>query len=102
MSDFVKWNCIGMILTFFISISVPQTCSDYKSRTKSNSGYFLIDPEQKKGGTTKFVVYCDFENGKSFWLFSLLPLKYFYLAYELGILNKSYGYNWITEGGPSD
>ena len=72
MSNFVKWNCIGMILTFFISISVPQTCSDYKSRTKSNSGYFLIDPEQKKGGTTKFVVFCDFENGKSFWLFSII------------------------------
>ena len=80
MSNFVKWNCIGMILTFFISISVPQTCSDYKSRTKSNSGDFLIDPEQQKGGTTKFVVFCDFENGKSVQLFSFLLLKYSYLV----------------------
>ena len=74
------WMWIIHFLISFVSISVPQTCSDYKSRTKSNSGYFLIDPEQKKGGTTKFVVFCDFENGKSVQLFSFLLLKYSYLA----------------------
>ena len=45
------------------NVSVPRTCSEYKARNQYNSGYYLIDPYQKKGGSTKFNVYCDFENG---------------------------------------
>ena len=43
--------------------SVPRTCSEYKDRGFSQSGQFMIDPDQQKGGSTKFIVYCDFENG---------------------------------------
>ena len=46
--------------------SVPRTCSEYKDRGFSQSGQFMIDPDQQKGGSTKFIVYCDFENGNQF------------------------------------
>ena len=50
----------------FYNISVPRTCSEYKARGHFKSGYYLIDPDQKKGRSSKFKVYCDFENGKGF------------------------------------
>ena len=57
------WNKLKPSETYFILFSVPRTCSEYKARSEFNSGYYLVDPNQKNGGTTKFNVYCDFENG---------------------------------------
>ena len=45
-------------------ITVPRTCMEYKSKGSFQSGTYLIDPVQKKGSSSKFSVFCDFENGK--------------------------------------
>ena len=37
---------------------------EYKSKGSFQSGTYLIDPIQKKGSSSKFSVFCDFENGK--------------------------------------
>ena len=51
-------------ISYNLSFTVPRTCSEYQAKRQVQSGYFLIDPDQKKGGSTKFNVYCDFENCK--------------------------------------
>ena len=48
---------------YFNIFSVPQSCLEYKRTSKFDSGHFLIDPDMKKGGSTKFMVYCDFKQG---------------------------------------
>ena len=59
-------KCISLMFNFDYVFSVPRTCSEYKDRGFSQSGQFMIDPDQQKGGSTKFIVYCDFENGNQF------------------------------------
>ena len=52
----------------FVLFTVPSSCEEYKDmNTIFKTGPFLIDPDQKKGSSTKFNVFCDFgDNGKSF------------------------------------
>ena len=45
---------------------VPRSCSEYKAIGVETSGYYLIDPKQQKGISTKFNVFCDFDNGNCF------------------------------------
>ena len=70
----IKMKIMMICLLFIVNVqlnknhvfSVPRTCSEYKDRGFSQSGQFMIDPDQQKGGSTKFIVYCDFENGNLF------------------------------------
>ena len=68
MQNFIlvyKW--LGQIINIAIAyyyITVPRTCMEYKSKGSFQSGTYLIDPIQKKGSSSKFSVFCDFENGK--------------------------------------
>ena len=49
----------------FIIFAVPRSCNEYKNIGVTTSGYYLIDPKQQKGISTKIHVFCDFEIGKS-------------------------------------